>query len=751
MRTVDQPFHGDRPIEAPGEDRLGFSLPAKHVARAIHRMASPDGFVIGIEGEWGSGKSSFTNLVSDALSQLEYAPEVIRFLPWLIRSREGLLKELFSEINKAAVHIETDELPLGWWAGALAKVWPRRYSARAIRRARLRALFSRFSSRLIQAGKLVDLFALPGAGVAAEAGKRSIDEWLANASLDKEKSDIQKELRKLKRKIVVFIDDLDRLDPHEVAEVLRLVRAVVDFPGVVFVLCYSQEIVAKNLSSAFHLQRGDDYLDKIIQVSFPVPQPEAFDLRRMFRHEIQLLYPDLLEGESDRARSSRDRLAEVIDGEGGRALLTPRHVVRAVNALRFHATSVLSNIDIPDMVWLQLIRMQSPKLHKWIEEYLIGFDARHNGAMITEESKNAELLELNAILEEMGSASSSRDARRMALTSALPGVDFDFERVDGKSTMVLTLYGAEDISELVQERRLGSPQHYRYYFALSAPKNSISDREFSIFLESAQSSPEAAVAQFTRLAKTLTSQGRVAAQALMDRLKGSGIRAVPENALPGVLRSLADSMDAAALTSGRGDWGEYWVWREGEDILEAVWPRLPANMRTHMANQMFGSGRSIAWLTEIFRTESSAHGISGTRRKPESDWLFSTEELDIAAAELVRRYRALTPDDLDRLPRIAPLLFAWKQHEPQSLYEIQTKVAQLCRNDADLLKFLQGMRSWKSSNGVVSYPLWESSLSPFMDIGRLRNRLLAVSSACDPSNAAEALELLDAIAKDEDD
>lgn len=335
MSGVKQPFHGDRPIETSSEDRLGYGPAASHVADAIQRMASPDGFVIGIEGEWGSGKSSLINLVADALVKFENPPEVIRFLPWLISSREGLLRELFVEIAKAALRIESEEIPLNGWRKPLAQIWPSRHSAQARQKRRLKSLFSQFSSRLVQAGKLAELFGIPGAGTAMDAGKRAVDEWLGNTSLENEKAAIQGELAKLKRKTVVFIDDLDRLEPTEVAEMLRLVRAVVDFPNVVYVLCYSREIIANNLSAALQVQKGDDFLEKIIQVTFSVPQPEAFDLRRMFRHDLQLLYPDLLHNNSHSLPSTLNRLEHVIDREGGRALLTPRHVALAVNSLRF--------------------------------------------------------------------------------------------------------------------------------------------------------------------------------------------------------------------------------------------------------------------------------------------------------------------------------------------------------------------------------------------------------------------------------
>lgn len=115
MTPAEQSFHGERPIGAPSEDRLGFGPAARHVAEATDKMAPPDSLVIGIQGEWGTGKSSFINLVSDALRKPGNAPEIVRFLPWLISSREGLLKELFTEITKAALRIDAGDVQVRGW------------------------------------------------------------------------------------------------------------------------------------------------------------------------------------------------------------------------------------------------------------------------------------------------------------------------------------------------------------------------------------------------------------------------------------------------------------------------------------------------------------------------------------------------------------------------------------------------------------------------------------------------------------
>jgi hypothetical protein len=749
MSQIEQRFHGDRPIESPGEDRLGFRPAAEHVAKAIQEMASPDGFVIGIEGEWGSGKSSFINLVSDSLRQFDDAPEIVRFLPWLISSRQALLKELFPEIIKAALRIESEEPANNWRAKLSKRLGFNRYSTYSTRKKKLKELFSKFSGRLVQAGKVADAFGASGSTAIVQASKHSIDSWLESDSLDKEKSQIQIELRTLSRKIVIFIDDLDRLEPAEVTEILRLVRAVVDFPNVVFVLCYSLDIISRNLASALKIQRGEEFLEKIIQVSFTVPRPEAFDLRRMLRHELELLYPDLLADESPQARSIQKRLAGVIDGEGGRALLTPRQVIRAVNALRFYSAPVLAEIDIPDMVWLQLIRLQSSKLHQWIEHYLIEFSAKNVGALITDEGKAADLARLESIIDELDQFHGAREARRLTLADMLPGVDFSYVHSDDDKAVALSIYEKENLSPLIRDRRLGSPHHFRYYFAFTPPKSAISDREFSIFIAKAQTSPTEAAEHFVALTTKMTQDGRIASQPIIDRLKDEGLTQVPIDALPGLIEALAASMDIAAMRIGAGDWGTNWIWQDAGSLLDSMLSCLDKDTRQPLVRRIFGSGAALAWLTDVFRNEIFSHGIYGDRAEPESEWTLSSSELEIAATELLRRYRELTPAELDRLPKVSPLLYAWAQYEHGSQDEIRRKVSYLCEQDANFLKVLEGMRGWKNTNGIVSFPLNREHLSLFLDVERARKRLLKLSRDMEnPQIARQAQDLVDALDHD---
>ena len=66
--TADTAIKADSPIETKEEDLLGRDRIAASVAGMInsslgHEAAGDESLVVGIEGEWGSGKTSFINLI----------------------------------------------------------------------------------------------------------------------------------------------------------------------------------------------------------------------------------------------------------------------------------------------------------------------------------------------------------------------------------------------------------------------------------------------------------------------------------------------------------------------------------------------------------------------------------------------------------------------------------------------------------------------------------------------------------------
>jgi len=78
----------DTPIATPEDDHFGIDPFAQALARAISAMPAPEGVVIGVNGPWGSGKSSALNLILYHLEPLikEKKLKVVRFSPWWLSS-----------------------------------------------------------------------------------------------------------------------------------------------------------------------------------------------------------------------------------------------------------------------------------------------------------------------------------------------------------------------------------------------------------------------------------------------------------------------------------------------------------------------------------------------------------------------------------------------------------------------------------------------------------------------------------------
>ena len=293
---------GDRPITKKADDRLGFGAVAEHLAKVILDQSSRDGFVIGIDGKWGSGKSTLINLTIEELKKGRAPPAIVTFSPWLVGDRDTLLRQLFDELASAALDSEYigASAPSGrirrLWATVSRKQWRIRKKERAKKHlaGRLRA-FGAAAGSAGTIAKLAGDLGVPFANHAATVAHGSsevMSSFLAGGALSKRKSEIVTLLRDLARPIVVFVDDLDRLEPTEASEVLRLVRAVADFPNVIYIVSYDAGVVADALSTIFDVDNGHEYLEKIIQVSFRVPVPEAFDLRNWIRAELKTIFED---------------------------------------------------------------------------------------------------------------------------------------------------------------------------------------------------------------------------------------------------------------------------------------------------------------------------------------------------------------------------------------------------------------------------------------------------------------------------
>ena len=326
----------DKPIKSPEEDKFGFKSLAETIADSISKMTAPEGTVIAINGPWGSGKSSFINLVRHHLCDKTEDGDlkIVDFKCWWFRGQETLTIAFFHEL----------------------------YSAMESSEEATRKVISKLAAQLLVkasplAGTILNVAGVPGGGEIVSSLMSSIGDFIEQdetvEKLHKKLSDaLSKDPR---RRYLIIIDDIDRLSPDEAILIFRLVKSVGGLPNVMYLLAYDRQLAEKIVTKRYPSE-GSHYLEKIVQASFDLPEPSRFALESAYFTKTN----SLLEGERHRDEIHfRNLFAEMIAPE----IRTPRDLLRILNPLKVTWPAVKGEVDSADFLCIETLRVQRPELY----------------------------------------------------------------------------------------------------------------------------------------------------------------------------------------------------------------------------------------------------------------------------------------------------------------------------------------------------------------------------------------------------
>ena len=302
----------DSPLDDPDAYALNFAPFAKRLADCVSEMIPVAGLVIAINGTWGSGKSTILNFVDHYLRDLDEdkAPIVVRFNPWWFTGREDLVLQFFDHLQRG----------LGNGEGEYKEV------REAL--ARLAGLVS----------KLPVPYLKEGGDIAKDLLK---PKWETVPGL---KEKIANGLKGLDRRVVVMIDDIDRLDKEEIRVLFGAIKGVADFPNVCYLMAFDRGLVAHALADV-QCRNGEDYLAKIIQVPIPLPTPLRTALDNFLVSELNRIFRETSEELLD-----EDRFRSFYTQGIRHFIRTPRDVLRLVNSIAFSYGAVSDDVKCPDYV-----------------------------------------------------------------------------------------------------------------------------------------------------------------------------------------------------------------------------------------------------------------------------------------------------------------------------------------------------------------------------------------------------------------
>ncbi|MBM6579920.1 hypothetical protein ILT44_06985 [Microvirga sp. BT689] len=342
-------LHADSPITHKEEDRLHYHPFARALAKGIVERAPSDGFVIGVQAQWGMGKSSAINLALEAIDELERGKEprqkvkVQTFNPWLFSGLEALARGYLSQLGRVI-----DETLEQGTPQATRKFVERMIKGGAEVAGGLAALGAVAVTGGAAVGPIATAVKSTVTG-ALNLGAHYID----TRSLDGMVNDLKEHLAKIDTKLLVIVDDLDRLQPDEVRQVLTLVKTFGNLPNVIHLLVYDRDIVDRALGTS--QAREDEartlptFLEKIVQVELDLPPPSSTGLRGMTVDRLTtILGPN--------PPMSQEHWWTVSHVAFKHYLTSPRDVIRLCNALSVAWPGVSGEVYVPDFVGIELIR-----------------------------------------------------------------------------------------------------------------------------------------------------------------------------------------------------------------------------------------------------------------------------------------------------------------------------------------------------------------------------------------------------------
>lgn len=337
-------FRGDSPIELESDDFLSRTDFSRHLAEALSGWKGEESLVLALNGPWGSGKTSLINLTVKSICDKKERsnnnsrwynrvitlfqrffrnakvkesielPTIIHFNPWVYSEEGNIQKHFFDQIAKE-LELKNDTVQdkkiakrMRYYSSILELVSPGKQLSqlwvmklvKIVFFAALGSLYYTYIESFSQLAiyVIIGLIVLYVLLIVFKSYLYKFASFFESRSeyqsktLSELKKELQEELRVREKKILIIIDDIDRLDVDEIRPLLKLVRSNANFPNTIYLLIFDWEVVEKYLQEKIGVQ-GKDYLGKIVQVRFDIPHVNSSKILTYLDKELDRIIKQL--------------------------------------------------------------------------------------------------------------------------------------------------------------------------------------------------------------------------------------------------------------------------------------------------------------------------------------------------------------------------------------------------------------------------------------------------------------------------
>jgi hypothetical protein len=437
-------FIADQPITGRAQDRFSRAPFATRIAQTIATRVDASSIVIGVFGPWGDGKTSVLEMMEEAFSDYAQAI-VVRFNPWHFQTEDQLLRGFFATL-----------------ADALGRSLPN--------------MKERAGELLKKYGSVLSLASLTVGGIVqVKPGDtaKGLGEALSNVGLDELRKRIEQMLDEAKKRLVILVDDIDRLDRDETHAIFKLVKLSAGFRHTAYVLAFDDEVVSAALGERYGQGgaiAGRAFLEKIIQVPLHLPPADESSLRAL---ALEGVVNALNQAGIELSKEQTDTFITHFDDVLLSKIETPRRAKLFSNALLFALPLLKGEANPADLMLVEGIRVMYPKLYKAIRDnpslFLRAERDERRGARREGPSR------IDSLIEE-ATPELTPEEREHVKSRLLQPL---FPRIGN------SMYDHEWDRIWSGQQKICSSEYFKRYFTYSVPEGDVPDAQIADFCNAA--------------------------------------------------------------------------------------------------------------------------------------------------------------------------------------------------------------------------------------------------------------------------
>jgi len=736
-------FIYDKPIESEKDDFLGRKKFSQHLGKSLLDWKEKESLVVAIYGEWGVGKSSVINLAIENIKEIKQnnKPTIIEFNPWNFSEDGNLTKHFFNEIAKELKiknDTEKDE--------KIAKKL--KFYSSLLNLAPEKNILSSISSKAllilsllgITSSQIINWFNVPSYWIKnilliigiillliellkdylknfANYFEKKVEYY--SKSVSEVKNDIKEELIKRQKKLIIVIDDIDRLNQSEIRQIFRLIRVNADFPNTIYLLAFDRNIVEKNLEEQVGIS-GKDYLNKIVQVNFDIPFAKPSKIYTFLFKELNRILSILPESAQKYFDQDAPYWVNIFHSGFKEFFRNIRDVKKFVNSLEFNISQMyqgnVMEVNPIDFIAIEAIRVFAPDFYSFMRNkgpLFTSTDGDDSSSSNNNPRKDEIEKALNLLPDE------TKKPVCELIRRLFPQIDSIFERV-------YSSYGNAWQSNWSKDLRVCASKNFDSYFTLipGGDEEELSQFEIEDILNKTNSEKE-----FEKILRQYISKGKI--REVLQRIQDftNDQTRIPQDNVINVVKALFNiSDDLPEESVGMLDFGA------DIDLMRIIY---------QLMSRETNKAKNFELLKEAIQDSKGLYGpvkkvsLESSRKEKNNasdNFLIPDDKIEELQESCVKKIESNSTDILLNHKNLLYILYRWKEWGKNE-NKWNEFINEVSSNDIKLLLFVTKFILKIKSQTIGDYGIKTNkqfnykSLRDFIDISEVKRKLEKIKTS----------------------